>query len=254
VPAEIGRVVALGASNLTRGFQTVVATARASWGPDVEVMAALGHGRAYGVRSRFVVRTLPGILESGLWRELESRSHLPTRALVTDVGNDIVFGSSAEQILEWVGDAIGRLRRVTADIVVTGLPLAGIRGVTDAKFRLLRSIFFPSCRVPLVEVQETAERVHVGLARLSAVHGARFLHPKPEWYGFDPIHIRPSLWRPAWREILGSAPDGSAVVTSRLEGLRLYLMPPERRWLFGVEQVTAQPGVALRSGGRVWTY
>lgn len=252
--AAVARVVALGASNLTRGFQTVVATARASWGPDVQVMAALGHGRAYGVRSRFIVRTLPGILESGLWRELESRPRLPTRALVTDVGNDIVFGASAGQILEWIGEAVVRLRHVTADIVVTGLPLAGIRGVSDAKFRLLRSIFFPSCRVPLIEVKETAERVHAGLALLSAIHGARFLDPKPEWYGFDPIHIRPSCWRPAWREILGSELDGPGAVTSRLEGLRLYLIPPERRWLFGVEQVTAQPGVALRSGGRIWTY
>jgi hypothetical protein len=103
-------------------------------------------------------------------------------------------------------------------------------------------------------VQETAERVHAGLARLSSLHGARFLSLQPAWYGFDPIHIRPAVWRPAWREILGSDPEGSGVVTSRLDGLQLYLMPPERRWVFGVEQVSAQSGVALRSGGRVWTY
>jgi hypothetical protein len=254
VPADIGRVVALGASNLTRGFHTVVSTARASWGPDVEVLAALGHGRAYGVRSRFIVRTLPGILESGLWRELEARPHLPTRALVTDVGNDIVFGSSAGQILEWIAEAMDRLARTGADIVVTGLPVAGIRAVSEAKFRLLRAIFFPSCRIPLVQVQETAERVNAGLAELSATRGARFLKPKPEWYGFDPIHIRPSCWRPAWREILGGEPGGREVVTSRLEGLRFYLSPPERRWICGVEQFTAQPGVTLPSGGRIWTY
>jgi hypothetical protein len=252
--SEIGRVVALGASNLTRGFHTVVSTARASWGPDVEVLAALGHGRSYGVRNQFLVRALPGILECGLWRELESRPRRPTRALVTDVGNDIVYGFSAGQILEWIDDAIGRLRRVTADIVVTDLPMAAIRAVSEAKFRFIRSILFPSCRVPLVEVKETAERVDAGLAQLSAAHGARLLHLKPEWYGFDPIHIRPALWRPAWREILGTEPEGSEIITPRLEGLRLYVMPPERRWICGVEQVTAQPGVALRAGGRIWTY
>jgi hypothetical protein len=190
VPADIGRVVALGASNLTRGFRTIVSTARASWGPDVEVMAALGHGRSYGVQSRFVVRTLPGILECGLWRELESRPRVPTRGLVTDVGNDIVYGFSAEQILEWIAEAIGRLRRVTPDIVVTDLPLAAIRGVSEAKFRLIRSILFPGCRLPLARIQETAERVDAGLAQLSAAQ----------------------------------------------------------------EQFTAQAGVALPSGGRVWTY
>ncbi len=72
IPPAIGRVVALGASNLTRGLQTVVATATATWGPDVEVLAALGHGRSYGAPSRLLIRTLPGILESGLWKDLES--------------------------------------------------------------------------------------------------------------------------------------------------------------------------------------
>lgn len=38
------RVVALGASNLTRRFQTVVSTARSVWRPGVEVLTALGHG------------------------------------------------------------------------------------------------------------------------------------------------------------------------------------------------------------------
>jgi hypothetical protein len=31
-------------------------------------------------------------------------------------------------------------------------------------------------------------------------------------------------------------------------------MAPERRWLFGWEQVTPQSGVVLASGGRVWLY
>ena len=35
--ADMGRVVVLGASNLTRGFQTVVSTSRSTWGPQVEV-------------------------------------------------------------------------------------------------------------------------------------------------------------------------------------------------------------------------
>src|ERR1700704_6567831 len=83
MPAEVARVVALGASNLTRGFQTVVSTARATWGPNVEIVAALGHGRSYGAHSRFVIRTLPGILQSGLWRHLESLSAAPTRARST---------------------------------------------------------------------------------------------------------------------------------------------------------------------------
>ena len=251
--ADVARVVALGASNLTRGFRTVVSAARAAWGPEVQVLAALGHGRSYGAPSRVVVRTLPGILESGLWRNLESLPEAPTRALVADVGNDILYGVSAERILAWVEEALRRLQRVTRDIILTDLPLAGIRRLSQARFLVFRSILFPSCHLSLGQVLEIAERVNAGLLELSTARGVRSFHLDPAWYGLDPIHIRPSVWRSAWQEILDarSAASGSS---SLREGLTLYRMPPERRWILGVEQFTPQSGVTLPSGGRVWLY
>ena len=97
---------------------------RAPWvervGPGVEVLAALGHGRSYGAHSRFVFRTLPGILESGLWQELESRPQLPTRGLVTDIGNDIFYGFSPEQTLGWIESYFGSIAvpERTGDMVI----------------------------------------------------------------------------------------------------------------------------------------
>jgi hypothetical protein len=246
--------VALGASNLTRGFHTVVSTARETWGRDVEVLAALGHGRSYGAQSRVLGRALPGILESGLWRELESRPQVVTRGLVTDVGNDIFYGFPPEQVLAWVAEAIVRLRRFTTDITVTDLPLANAQRMSDAGFVVFRSILVPSCHLSLTEVRARAERVNAGLVELAATHGATLFRLKPEWYGIDPIHIRPSLWRPAWQQILGSDVRTDGRRRSLLESVRLYLLRPERRWVFGVEQVTPQKGVALQSGARVWLY
>jgi hypothetical protein len=253
VPDGIGRIVALGASNLTRGFHTVVSTARAAWGPEVEVLAALGHGRSYGARSQFVFRGLPGILDSGLWRELEARPPVPTRALVTDVGNDILYGYSAEQTLTWVEEAVRRLRVYTSDIVLSGLPLPSVRRLSSAKYLAMRSLLVPSSRTPLAQALETAERVEAGLARLSADTGAKFFQLDPSWYGFDPIHVRPAMWGEAWRRILGA--DAATAARSALsEAVRLYLLPPERRWAFGVARFTPQSGVALPPGGRVWLY
>ena len=251
--ADVACVVALGASNLTRGFQTVVSTARAAWGPGVEVLAALGHGRSYGARSHVAFRGLPSILESGLWPALASRPQAATRGLVTDVGNDILYGFSAEQTLAWVAEALDRLTRVTQDVVLTDLPLASIRRLSRLKFLAFRSILVPSCRLSLAQVLDTAERVNEGLAKLSEARGTKLVRLDPGWYGFDPIHVRPSLWRSAWQEILG-APLASSNGESTVEGLKLYLMRPERRWMFGVEQFTPQTGVALPSGGRVWLY
>ncbi len=250
----MSRVVALGASNLTRGFQTVVSTARASWGPDVEVLAALGHGRSYGAPSRFIGRTLPGILRSGLWEELEQRPQKATRGLVTDVGNDILYGYSAARTLGWVEETLTRLRYFTQDIVLTDLPLASVRRLSNLKFLAFRSVLVPSCQLSLSQVIERAEQVNDGLVTLAETYGARLFRLDPAWYGFDPIHIRPSLWRPAWQQILGAQPSEHSSRRSVIESVTLYFMRPERRWLFGVEQVTPQSGVALRSGGQVWLY
>lgn len=248
---DVARIVALGASNLTRGFQTVVATSRAAWGPDVQVLAALGHGRSYGTTSHFLVRRLPGILESGLWRTLDAMPRVATRALVTDVGNDIVYGAPADQILEWVDAALARLTSVSDDLVLTDLPMDSIRRLSPFGFRAVRTVFFPGCRLPLDAVLATAEAVNAGLGQLAEAHRARFVHLQPSWYGIDPIHIRPSLWRDAWQQILGAS---GQIARSRVETVRLYAMRPERQWLCGIEQRREQRGDRLRRGARVWLY
>jgi hypothetical protein len=200
-----------------------------------------------------MVRTLPGILESGLWRKLDSLPARPTRALVADVGNDILYGMSAERILAWVEETLHRLRRMTQDIILTDLPLAGIRRLSHARYLLVRSIMFPFCRLPLGYVLEIAERVNAGLVALAAASGARLFRLNPAWYGMDPIHFRPSVLCSAWEEILDARSTVHRPCSLR-ERLILRLMPPERRWIFGVEQFAPQAGVALPSGGRVWLY
>jgi hypothetical protein len=252
---RIGRIVAVGASNLTRGLHTIVATARGVWGPDVEVLAALGHGRSYGGPSTFLVRGLPGILESGLWRELASHPPARTRALVTDVGNDIMCGHPPARILEWVDECVARLQRCTADVVITGLPHAAVAGLPPRRYLLFRTVFFPRCRLTLDQTMRAAAEVDAGLETIAARRGAAFLRLRPEWYGLDPIHIRPGMWREAWQEILCGDPRTAPVARApRREALRLYCLQPERASFLGLERRKPQRGVALRRGGRVWLY
>ena len=251
---HVARVVALGASNLTRGFHTVVGTARSVWGPEIEILAALGHGRSYGAPSQFIIRTLPGILKSGLWNELERLPPKPTRGLITDVGNDILYGFSVERTLGWVEETLIRLKHLTDDIVLTDLPLESVRRMSNGKFVAFRTALVPSCRLSLTLVIERAGQVNEGLAVLATRYSARFFHLDPTWYGFDPIHIKPSFWRPAWQQILGVQPQAESHKASALEGMQLYFMRPERRWLFGREQITPQSGTVIPSGGKVWLY
>lgn len=242
------RLVALGASNLTRGLHSLLGQARRAWGEDTRLLAALGHGRSYGQTSRFLVRSLPGILDCGLWRSLAARPAEPTRALLTDVGNDILYGQPPEQVLAWVETCVDRLQRVTPDITVTDLPLAGIRGLTPARYLFFRSLFVPSCRLTLAETQRRSEQVAEGLAEMAGRRALRLVRLRPEWYGLDPIHFRPRVWATAWREIAG-CPEASAAGpasgrrAARAEALRLYLAPPERMRLAGFERRRQQPVV-----------
>ena len=252
--AAPARLVALGASNLTRGFHAVVSTARSEWGPDIEILAALGHGRSYGADSTVLVRTLPGILESGLWNRLAVLPPAATRAIVSDVGNDILYGFSPATILGWVEDAIERLQKHGADIVVAGLPKVGSDDISRAKFLFFRSLLFPRCRLSLADVSAAAVAIEEGLVRIAAARRLRFVPLRAEWYGVDPIHIRLPRWRDAWQEILCGHAMAAADRGPWGEGMRLYFMRPERQRLFGVEQVTAQPGTRLSGGGKVWLF
>ncbi len=276
------RVVALGASNLTRALPTLVGLARTRWGRDTEVIAALGLGRSYGATSRVLVRTLPGLLQCGLWGDLERRPQWPTRALITDVGNDILYGSPPAEILTWVEACVERLQATTADIVVTDLPVQSLRRISPLEYLIFRTVLFPPCRLSLAEVLDSALRVSEGLVDLAGRRRLRFVHLEREWYGFDPIHIRPSRWGTAWGEILGpsderagnarmslvegeprtSLGEGDAGTslgegeprTSLGEALRLHAMRPEQEGLLGFDRITPQRGRPLSGGGRVWLY
>jgi hypothetical protein len=248
------RVVALGASNLTRGLPALVATARAAYGPEVEVFAAPGLGRSYGMASRVFVRTLPGILESGLWRQLDALPPRPTRAVISDVGNDILYGATPREILAWVEACLLRLEPHTKDVVLAGLPVDSIKRRSAVTIAAFRTLLFPRCRLSPATIVDRVEAVVHGLRELAAARGCRFFALRPEWYGLDPIHIRPGLWRTAWREILMGEEAHADGRMAFSEALRLYAMWPERQWLLGLHHATPQPGARLPGGGRVWLF
>lgn len=247
--------MALGASNLTLGLHTAIATARATFGPDVEFLTALGYGRSYGADSAVAFRRLPGILACGLWRDLERLPPRRTRALITDVGNDILYGFSAARILSWVEEAADRLLARTSDLTITGLPLGSIDRLSPAAFLFFRSVFFPPCRLSRDTVVGVAEEVDAGLKHLALERKARLVPPDPSWYALDPIHLRPRVWRSAWREILkGDGEAAPAAAFSPLEWAGFHLLPPHRRWLAGLERRHEQTGRRLSRGGVLRLY
>jgi hypothetical protein len=255
-PVATCRVVLLGASNLTLGGSTVVETVRNTYRQPVDIFIADGLGRSYGTESRVLGRSLPAILHCGLWETLVQKPQTPTAALVTDIGNDILYGAEVPQILEWVRTVVGRLQQSGAKVCLTLLPLIEPADLSVARFRFFRTLFFPGCRLQRDEVLQRAGALHESLRQLGVSSGIQVIEQRRDWFGLDPIHIHRRHRPHAWREILSGWSDETAQTAPLARHLLprwMYLQTrrPHRRRIFGFEQRARQPVVKLRDGTTV---
>jgi hypothetical protein len=260
-PSQTGpakRVVLLGASNLTRGISTVIRLAQLSLGGPLQVLAALGHGRSYGLYSRVLVRELPGIDECGIWQALEDGGLAPTWALITDIGNDVFYGATTDEIIRWVERALDRLAAHQARVVMTLLPTDNAAHISPWRFRLMRRLMFRSCVLELDEVHAITLEINQRLRALARDRAIELIAQRNCWYGFDPIHIRLAQWPHAWGEILSTWRNESRAVFSPEPSLArwLYLrsLPPLERSLFGRVRRAAQPAGRLADGTTISFY
>jgi hypothetical protein len=249
--------VLLGASNLARGIATAAAVARAAWNEPVDLLAALGHGRSYGLKNWVLGRTLPGIVNCQLWSDLDARQPLPTSAIVTDVGNDLLYGVPPEKISAWVKKSFERLSRHGAAITVTGIPLGSLAQLRPWEFPIFRTILYPFSDLTFAQAQTRASDLNERLRALANEHQARFVEPQTPWYGRDRIHIRRAHQASAWGQFFSPLVDemrSEASPATLGEFIYLRRLTPYQRWLFGIPNGRQQPSGKLRDGTLVSLY
>jgi hypothetical protein len=181
---------------------------------------------------------------------------LSTAALITDIGNDILYEVPVAQIISWVQISVERLQTIDATICVTLPPIDSARGLSLRKFLFFRKLFFPRCRLQLNEVRERAHQLNDGIAKLAVSHGVKVAAQRGEWYGFDPIHIRLRHWRHAWFSILEHWSDADSAAHNPARGsltrwTYLRTRAPDARRLFGKNMRKNQPSARFRSGTHV---
>ena len=248
------RAILLGASNLKISLPSLLAGLRQRAGGPVEVLAACGHGRSFGAWSRFLfVRRLPGIVGCGLWPALEGLPRRRTLSLITDAGNDLVYGASPAEIAGWIGTCLDRLARHEAETVLTLLPLPRLEKLTAWQVRLAAAILFPGRSAPWPGLLDRARDLDDRLRRMGEQHGVRLVEPQADWYGLDPIHLRRNARRQVWEDVLSlwfpEAPLGSPPRQPRIP----WFGAEETR-LGGFHLRTAQPSLSLREGMTVSFY
>lgn len=253
-PSAPRRAVILGASNVYRNIATAVRVAQAAWGTPLELLIAAGHGRSYGMWNRVLGYSVPGIVHCGLWKALDEAEPLPIAALVTDVGNDLVYGVSPETILDWVETCLERLRAKNARIAMTELPLSAIEQLRPQHFVLLRSVLFPKSRLTFQEARAGAVQLNEGLQRLATKFDVHLVAPKKSWYGFDPIHVRSRHAPHAWHTFLSTWLDATtleAVSGSTWQWYQLRRHRTHVQRFLGRQTLTPQPVLQYADGSSV---
>lgn len=252
------RLVVLGASNLSRGLPRLVTAARARAALPIDCFVAAGHGRSYGATSRVGWRRLPSILACGLWRSLDRLPPSTSRplALVTDVGNDLLYGFPADEVAAWVATAVRRLEARGARVVITRLPLASIARVGPVRYRALKTVYVPGCRLRLDELKTAASRLDDCLATIAAAHGAAVVDQPGAWYGMDAIHVRRRQLDHLWERVCTTwgLPASRRRRATVADWMRIGLRGAEVRAIAGSLRLTPQPAVRLPDGSRVWLY
>ncbi len=178
--------------------------------------------------------------------ETESRPAIPndapTKALITDVGNDILYGASVGQIVGWVRECVARLQSLGVETRMTHLPLDSLRSLSRRRFLFFRKLLFPASVLSYEAALSSAEELDAALAELSVTAGLECAAPQPHWYGLDPIHIRRRARPEAWQQFLTPLVEGfSPRHPGPLAQQRVWIQKAAVRWRGSREFVTPQP-------------
>lgn len=237
-------VVVLGASNVSLAWSEIVNLACRTTSHPVDLVTAQGMGRAYvSASSGFAFLRLPGILRSGLWDRLnEINADSSPSVLLTDLGNDLLYGRSVEQVLSGASACIDRIREwcPAADLIITAPPLESVLKLGAVRFQVVKRLLFPFSRLSLAEVHDATQLLSSGICDMAESHHIKLYVPPAKYFGIDPIHIRKKFRGDAFREMFDlwqqqPGPDVSSVRSRRVI--------PQDRLVFGRVRSQPQPKV-----------
>lgn len=217
----------------------------------VEILAAHGHGRSYRGWSHVLVRGLPGIVHCGLWEELQQRRPaVSTWGLITDVGNDLIYGCTPDDLLSAVRTCWNRLLQAGANVCFVRPPTERLLQLSELRYRVTKKLFFPGPTPPWGQMKRYLIEVDDQLQEFARETETIVVTPETDWYGIDPIHIRRSRRPPAWEKILNSRqPEAIQVQRPGLTyGVRIWNTPSSERTLFGRSLRRNQPALTWPDG------
>lgn len=242
--------VVIGASNVSRGLASLVEVVASRHERPLDLFVTAGHGRSYGVTSLIGFRSLPSIIQCALWRDLDLQiSASPNSrlsAMITDVGNDLIYGFSPDTVTTWVREVASRLAARQAKLAIVRLPLQSVARASELRYLAVRAAFSPWLKLNFAQMKEAATLLDENLQKIARDFGAEIIDQPGEWYGLDVIHIRlrqiHKLWNAAcdaWELPLQGEPVDRSLKLR--EFMSLHSKAAENRSLFCIQIKTPQP-------------
>lgn len=193
----------LGASNLARGYSMLTHHLSKCLNK-TEYLNALGPGRGFFARGGMFNFTYPPIQDCRVIESAEKKLNdsLRTVVLITDIGNDLMYGVSAETLIECLDRMIDRILEWDADIFLTSIHVNLKKDVSPTTFLILRFLFYPSSKVTYEETNLFVVKVNEYLKEKSGKNEKVHLITGMEVFaGSDRIHYSLLKTHAAWSKI-----------------------------------------------------
>ena len=192
----------LGASNLARGHYALANCLQRNLYPrPTQFMFALGPGRGYCAWGGLLNVVYSPIINSQIFSAVKKNERCKIVAVVTDIGNDIMYNVSPSDIKNCLRKIFKQLREFNALILTTPISSRLETELSEFSFFFLRSIFYPKSKVSYEQVVTGIHQINEFLKSYNK-ENIQMLTKLEEFFGWDKIHYSLLRGHHAWSRVV----------------------------------------------------
>jgi hypothetical protein len=195
--------ILLGASNLARARFGLNQYLENSFSNSISTSIASGPGRAYCVSGGIFGLNYPPLKTSKIinaGRE-ESSNYSQTIALISDIGNDIMYGVPIQKLIQDLEKSIRDLSDFCSHVFTVPIPCKKIENLSHWQINALKRFLFPTCQLSPGQIISSIQTVN---QLLSEINTPKFtlLKTMDDCIGWDRAHYDLSKMHIAWNKII----------------------------------------------------
>ena len=193
----------MGASNLARGYGLLTRHLSKCLGvKNIEFLNALGPGRGFCAKGGMFNFIYPPIQDCQVIEAAEKKTKNTRVVLLTDLGNDLMYGVTADALIECLDMLIDRMLKWNAEIFLTSIHINIKKDISRRIFYILRFIFYPRSKINFEEADLLVTKINFYLEEKTRKNKKVHLITGMESYaGLDKIHYSLFKMHKAWSKV-----------------------------------------------------